>query len=91
MKKQKIIFFSLALIILAISILIISISYYIYSKGNTCVSDPFVYGANELKEKSGDDFICSCVPPMNSIYGKFYFDSKGVYETDPFGYFIPIE
>lgn len=70
-------------IIVAICILIISISYYLFSKGNNCVGDPFVYGAKELKEKSGDDFICSCTPPINSRYGKFYFDAEGIYEENP--------
>ena len=71
---------SVILIIINLLFIVATISLLV-SKGADCVSNPFIYGANnDAKQFKG--LVCSCHSPM----GSFSFDNETVTFTQPLNF-----
>ena len=84
MKKNKLVIFMLCIIILTSCLVIIAVVYSFVSGGASCRTNPLVYGAENLYENNGEEFVCGCYP-LNYIsnYKRFFFDREGLYAENP--------
>ena len=80
--------FIIWMFIIICAFLIITLVNNLIKEGNECTSNPFIYGANNLRDIKGNDIIpmCSC----SSSGGGFYFNNEEIYMDNPYmGYNIP--
>jgi hypothetical protein len=75
--KKFIIIITLVSIIIVIFSL--SVTFYTVMKSKQCLSNPLIYGSNNLEKVSGSEIICSC-SFLNGKYKQIYFDSKSIRE-----------
>ncbi len=63
-----------------------AIFFFALQDGNTCVSDPLVYGAERATGDDQGKLMCSC-SFSNPFYASFYFDNEGLFafEEKDFG------
>lgn len=85
MAKNKLVIFILAVVILTCCIVIVIVVQSFTSGGASCKTNPFVYGAENLYENNGEEFVCGCYPLnyFGSKFKRFYFDREGVYAENP--------
>ncbi len=85
MTKNKFLIFILVVVILTSCFVIIEIVHSFASGGASCKINPLVYGAEDLYENNGEEFVCGCYPLdyPGSKYRRFYFDKEGLYAENP--------
>lgn len=66
----------LEIIILAVFVLLLFLLFQLINQGNSCIKNPFVYGAREVTEED-NDLYCRC-SFTDGAYSSFTFNKEGI-------------
>lgn len=66
-------FYGIVILIVALFL----ISYFGIKDANSCLSNPFVYGANKGSTSDSGDMFCTCIFD-NNRYAPLYFDKENI-------------